>query len=528
MKLKKYFSVFLIFLFFINAGGIEDAEIKITANRADQENLVISWSINGVENVDDVVLEVLFENPAAGQVENPLIVDDITMDELTSSRIIPWDGESKLFIKLKISTMNFVQYTGDDCNHTFCLREKIEEFESEVFEIDSVPTLPPVPTTIVEVTAPEPVDDSTVGSIEFTNALITTIPLFSDIDFSNQAKNAFAFGITSMIIFLFYAVLLAQEWFNRIISHYRVKWTKKETVLQEKTRLETFMEISLMAMITSLIYAFVEEGFTFSVREENLAIFLGVLFGLVVVTFCYEGIESLIEYYVYDQIVKFDWNPQAMFFAILSTVLFIVIDLPFGFILGFIAAIHVVSKRPKADLSPKFYSMMSLSIVGYFFFYATSFESVSSSGVLMAICKLTYLMCLEGVIFKAVPWGGNELFDAIEDSDGVNQAMPIVSFLISIWLFIRILVLPPDSEFNEIQQTLLQSGSLAYRFMLVLLFYILIILLLGNFMKKYAELNKPADYEESLKIKEDDIDKLNEDLTKAISDYADKLAELQE
>ena len=113
MRLKKYFSVFLIFLFFINAGGIEDAEIKITANRADQENLVISWSINGIENVDDVVLEVLFENPAAGQVENPLIVDNITMDELTSSRIIPWDGESKLFIKLKIFTMNFVQYTGD-------------------------------------------------------------------------------------------------------------------------------------------------------------------------------------------------------------------------------------------------------------------------------------------------------------------------------------------------------------------------------------------------------------------------------
>ena len=36
--------------------------------------------------------------------------------------------------------------------------------------------------------------------------------------------------------------------------------------------------------------------------------------------------------------------------------------------------------------------------------------------------------------------------------------------------------------------------------MLVLLIYIFIILLLGNFMKKYAELNRPADYEESLKI----------------------------
>ena len=98
--------------------------------------------------------------------------------------------------------------------------------------------------------------------------------------------------------------------------------------------------------------------------------------------------------------------------------------------------------------------------------------------------------------------------------------MPIVSFLISIWLFIRILVLPPDSEFNEIQQTLLQSGSQAYRFMLVLLFYILIILLLGNFMKKYAELNKPADYEESLKIKEDDISgMIDEELSESINEW---------
>ena len=232
---------------------------------------------------------------------------------------------------------------------------------------------------------------------------------------------------------------------------------------------------------------------------------------MVVVTFFYEGIESLIEYYVYDQIIKFDWNPQAMFFAVLSTILFVVIELPFGFILGFIAAIHIVSNRPRAELSPKFYSMMSLSIVGYFFFYATSFESVSSSGVLMAVCKLTYLMCLEGVIFKAVPWGGNELFDAIGDSEGLNQAMPVVSFLMGIWLFIRILVLPPDSEFNEVQQTLLQSGALAYRFMLVLLLYIIIILLLGNFMKKYAELNKPAEYEESLRLDDEDISDFMDD-----------------
>ena len=68
------------------------------------------------------------------------------------------------------------------------------------------------------------------------------------------------------------------------------------------------MEITLVALITSLLYAFVEEGFTFQVRQENLAIFVGVLFGLIIVTFFYEGIESLIEYFLYDQIVKFDWN----------------------------------------------------------------------------------------------------------------------------------------------------------------------------------------------------------------------------
>ena len=35
MKSKKFISVFLIFLFFINAGDIEDAEINISAQRVD-------------------------------------------------------------------------------------------------------------------------------------------------------------------------------------------------------------------------------------------------------------------------------------------------------------------------------------------------------------------------------------------------------------------------------------------------------------------------------------------------------------
>ena len=490
----------------------EEVLIEIEEARLDENNLQISWNISGVDNIDQVIL-IVREFTADGLLNEPLELKD---SAATGSKVILWDGSNTLSLTIKILSTEYTQFTGPDCDSMYCYKDITTEITSDEKLIPPIPVLPVVPATtlvvespILEVEESSVVDTST--NITFTNELITTIPLFKDIDFTDHEKNSFAFLITSGILILFYGVLLAQEWFNRIIAHYRVRWTSRKNNTKEKTTLETVMEISLVALITALLYAFVEEGFTFDVREENLAIFLGVLFGLVVVTFFYEGIESLIEYYVYDQIIKFDWNPQAMFFAVLSTILFVVIELPFGFILGFIAAIHIVSNRPRAELSPKFYSMMSLSIVGYFFFYATSFESVSSSGVLMAVCKLTYLMCLEGVIFKAVPWGGNELFDAIGDSEGLNQAMPIVSFLMGIWLFIRILVLPPDSEFKEAQQTLLQSGALAYRFMLVLLLYIMIILLLGNFMKKYAELNKPAEYEESLRLNDEDLSDFMDD-----------------
>ena len=56
--------------------------------------------------------------------------------------------------------------------------------------------------------------------------------------------------------------------------------------------------------------------------------------------------------------------------------------------------------------------------------------------------------------------------------------------------------------------------------MLILLVYIFIILLLGNFMKKYAELNKPAEYEESLIENEIDITELYEDeLTESSNEW---------
>ena len=75
MKSKKFISVLLIFLFFINAGDIEDAEINISAQRVDQNDLLISWSMNEVENLQNIVLEVLFEIPDRSKAISEAIKD---------------------------------------------------------------------------------------------------------------------------------------------------------------------------------------------------------------------------------------------------------------------------------------------------------------------------------------------------------------------------------------------------------------------------------------------------------------------
>jgi len=68
-----------------------------------------------------------------------------------------------------------------------------------------------------------------------------------------------------------------------------------------------------------------------------------------------------------------------------------------------------------------------------------------------------------------------------------------------------------------LQQSLLASGSLAYRFALVLLIYITIILLLGNFMKKYAELNRPIHYNGNEMLSDSEIkDLIEEELEDSI------------
>ena len=223
--------------------------------------------------------------------------------------------------------------------------------------------------------------------------------------------------------------------------------------------------------MTAFLIGYVEEGASLVLDLENLAVFIAAFVGLLSVTFFYEGIEGIIESKVLKQNVKYKWAPQAILFALVSTLAFIYFKCLVGFIFGFIATSYIISERPVSKLSPKFYSSISLSAVGFGFFYLTSVPYVLDSSVLTAIAAISYLMCIEGVLLKALPGGGNELVESLKDSKGFYKIFPFLSFLLGLWLFIRILIVSPDSEFSNLQQDLLSMGSFSLTFALMLTGY---------------------------------------------------------
>ena len=214
-----------------------------------------------------------------------------------------------------------------------------------------------------------------------------------------------------------------------------------------------------------------------------MAVFLAAFIGLISVTFFYEGVEGLIEKFVFKQKVRFRWAPQAIFFALISTLAFVYLNMPVGFIFGFIASSYILNSRPNAKLSPKFYSSIILSIVGFGFFYLTSLPFILDSTVFTAIAAISYLMCIEGVLLKALPGGGNELLESINDSTGIYKIFPLLSFLLGLGLFIRILIISPESEFSNLQQDLLSMGSFSLTFALILIGYMFSILIIGLYIK---------------------------------------------
>ena len=469
----KKFLLILFFTLFISATP-DSENLNITIERKEESTIVISWNVL-YEEFDTITLNILHN-------EN-IETYDIPVSE-GSIELCCYENEVTVTINVNVTKV--VQLSEEDCAADSCISFEREEFQNET-SIAAIPTTTTSTTTTTTTTTttipPPPPESTSFLNIEITNELITSIPLFDDIDLTDQEKNSIAFIMTTVIIILFYLVLLLQEWFNKILTEYRVKFFRKDSDITSKSRLLNYFKILFALTMTAFLIGYVEEGASLVLDLENLAVFLAAFVGLVSVTFFYEGVEGLIEKFIFKQKVRFRWAPQAVFFALISTLAFIYFKMPIGFIFGFIASSYILNKRPIAKLSPKFYSSIVLSAVGFGFFYLTSLPVILDSTVFTAIAAISYLMCIEGVLLKALPGGGNELLESLNDSTGPYKVFPLLSFLLGLWLFIRILIVSPDSEFSNLQQDLLSMGSFSLTFGLMLVGYMLSILIIGFFIK---------------------------------------------
>ena len=477
--MKKLLILFSFFLFF-NA-SLDESNIDIKLKAIDSQTFEISWSV-GFKDYDQIILEINHQET---------IEQYQLLTPQGSIQLCCYSDEVEVTINVLFTTS--IEQDADECLAVNCyefIKETYFNTENLIFStntttITTTTTLPTTTTTTIpQVIIEEEVD---FLNIEITNTLITSIPLFNDIDFTDQEKNSMAVVVSTSIIVLFYIVLLLQEWFNKILSDNNIKWFKSDKEFKKNNKFKNILKISFVLILTSFLVGYVEEGAGFSIDLENIAIFVAAFVGLASVTLFSEGTEGFIESKYLKQEVKIKWAPQAIFFAMISTLSFIYFNMPIGFIFGFVASSYIISYRSPAKISPKFFSSISLSLAGFGFFYLTSMEFVLNSTVFTAIASLSYLMCLEGVLLKSLPGGGNELFESLNDSRGAYKVLPLLSFIIGVWLFIRILIISPDSEFANFQQDILSMGSFSIRFAIMLLSYILGILILGFAVKVFSD-----------------------------------------
>tara|TARA_B100001250_G_scaffold129857_2_gene110659 strand:+ start:85 stop:1527 length:1443 start_codon:yes stop_codon:yes gene_type:complete len=472
-------SLYLLIFFFLINASTDSENIIIELDRTEDSNIFLSWKVLYSE-YDSINVEISHD----GKIEKY----ELPLKE-SSIELCCYEGEVNVTINVLITKV--LQLSNEECSAESCLSFTKETFSNQAVlspistTTTSTTTTSTTSTSTTTTTIPPPIPESTnFLDIEIKNELIKSIPLFDEIDLTDQEKNSIAFIITTSIIVLFYLVLLLQEWFNKIISNSRISFFRRGKDIKGSSKFINLFKILFSLTLTAFLIGYVEEGASLVLDLENLAVFIAAFIGLMSATFFYEGVEGIIEKFVFKQKVKFQWAPQAVFFALASTGAYIYFEMPIGFIFGFIASSYILNKRPVAKLSPKFYSSIALSAVGFGFFYLTSMPYVLDSSVLTAIAAISYLMCIEGVLLKSLPGGGNELLESLNDSKGAYKLFPLLSFLLGLWLFIRILIVSPDSEFSNLQQDLLSSGSFTLTFATILITYMIIILILGFLIKK--------------------------------------------
>ena len=155
-------------------------------------------------------------------------------------------------------------------------------------------------------------------NVTIDNEILSKIPTFEEINFSDSAANTKANINTLLILILFYLVLALQEWLNKQINDYDFKFLKRDkTIVKYKSG-----KIIFGIFTVGILIAFVEEGAEFVVSLDNLLLLFSTIIALLLAVFFYDFIELFQEVAFLDSKYSFDWSPQAIFFSIFSKSIF--------------------------------------------------------------------------------------------------------------------------------------------------------------------------------------------------------------
>lgn len=319
------------------------------------------------------------------------------------------------------------------------------------------------------------------------NAILTKIPTVDDVDFGNIEKNNKASLNSFLILILFYFVLALQEWLNKLIDKYDLKFISKDKELQSNRSLKIFLGLFLV----SLLIAFVEEGALISFEKDNLALFLATFISLLLATFFYDIVELIQEITFKDSSYVFDWSPQAIIFSVFSFIIFVYYELPIGFVFGYVVTLKIINTNEKdIAVSPKIFSNIVTLFAGVTCFFASGVDVVKDNILLSAVASLLFLFSIEGSFFKSLPIGGNEYVESFKDSKLVGKILSTGTLFASIWLFIRTIVLPSDGEVANFQNELVNMGEYSIYFGMIVLAYALLVLFAGLVLITFGEIEE--------------------------------------
>ena len=238
----KKFLIFISFFLFFNA-SLDESNIDIELKLVDTETFRVSWIVN-IEDFDQIILEINYK------------------DSLEQYQILSSQGSIELCcyseeveVSIKVLVTKSVEQDSDECEAVNCY-EFIKEtyYNTANLTLSTTTTVPPTtpttPTTTTTIT-PEIIEEKVdFLNIQITNALITSIPVFNDIDLTDQEKNSMAVVVSTSIIVLFYIVLLLQEWFNKIISENNIRWFKSDRDFKKDTKFKNILRISFVLVLT--------------------------------------------------------------------------------------------------------------------------------------------------------------------------------------------------------------------------------------------------------------------------------------